>query len=238
MWSKTPRPVTLVPTESVEPKNPNPQEATPFRGIVALVVLVAVVGIILSATYLGNRYIEKQRTDQIAVQTPTLQPTAVLPATTPVATPIHAQPQPTTVISSQSQAGPVDGSTPPAVAESESALGPVLLAVNQPLNVQASQFHYWPINIPSESRGAEVSGSFRVQGGLKNDGEVMIMDAINLENWKNGNTANLRIFYDSGLVTVARLHVILTPGSYVLVLSNAKGFVNRVFSPAIAVRQF
>lgn len=61
-------------------------------------------------------------------------------------------------------------------------------------------------------------GSFRAQGGGKNDIEVLIMDDENYENWSNGNQFSW--YYFSGRVTVKTFDVTLAKGSYHLVFSN------------------
>ena len=67
-------------------------------------------------------------------------------------------------------------------------------------------------------RPAHVVGRFRAQGGSGNDIRVMILDADQLENWKNGHQTNT--YYNSQKVTVGTINVGLNRGTYYLVFDN------------------
>jgi hypothetical protein len=73
-----------------------------------------------------------------------------------------------------------------------------------PINVNEGVFHY--------------KCRFRAQGGSRNDIQVMIMDADNFENWKNGNSADT--YYNSGRKTVGSFDVTLGKGTYFSVFNN------------------
>jgi hypothetical protein len=66
---------------------------------------------------------------------------------------------------------------------------------------------------------SRVVGHFHASGGEGNDIQVVIANADNFENWKNGHTA--RVLYQSPVTTTDMLNVpISASGTYYLAFSN------------------
>jgi hypothetical protein len=76
-----------------------------------------------------------------------------------------------------------------------------------------------------------VVGDFSAQGGA-NDINVMMLDDIGLQNFKNGHAT--RAYYNSGYVTADRLNVPLGSGTHYLVFDNTKAMLtNKVVTANI-----
>lgn len=65
---------------------------------------------------------------------------------------------------------------------------------------------------------ALLTGDFRAFGGSGNDIVVLVMDADSYVNWTNGH--EVKVFYNSGQVTVGKLSVSLSQGKYYIVFDN------------------
>lgn len=90
--------------------------------------------------------------------------------------------------------------------------------LNGSVGINAGHFWSMPFRITANSGGI-VEGSFRAQGGNRNDIYCAVVSELEFENLRNGN--DYRVYYESGRVTVAELNVRLPRGDFRLVLSNA-----------------
>lgn len=81
--------------------------------------------------------------------------------------------------------------------------------------VPANSFTWVGIQFPKESR---LSGSFRAQGGSRNDIEVYIIESDEFENLKNGN--EFSSIYSSGRRTTGKFDLRLPAGDYMMILNN------------------
>lgn len=88
--------------------------------------------------------------------------------------------------------------------------------VNTAFTVKAGDARYWEFRVGS--KGGNVVGRFRAEGGGGNDIKCLILDSDSFENWRNGHT--VRTYYTSGKITVANINVSLGEGNYFLVFDN------------------
>jgi len=105
--------------------------------------------------------------------------------------------------------------------------------VNTAFTVAPAYMTFYPFEVTRP--GSRVTGSFRASGG-KNDIQVLILTADELENFKNGNAS--RSFYNSDWVTVGNIDVRLPQGSYYLVFNNLPAlFTNKVVTASIELTE-
>jgi hypothetical protein len=88
--------------------------------------------------------------------------------------------------------------------------------------VGANNNYAIPFTVEQSSYQGKVIGKFTARGG-KNDINVMVMSQDDYVNYTDHN--QYRIFYESGFVTVGRLNVSLTSGSYYLVFDNQPALI-------------
>ena len=74
--------------------------------------------------------------------------------------------------------------------------------------------------IPDDWRNARLVGNFRAQGGSGNDIEALITDEDGLINKQNNMWARIKVWYQSGRVTVDTLNVRLPTGKSHLIFEN------------------
>jgi hypothetical protein len=85
------------------------------------------------------------------------------------------------------------------------------------LVVKAGTIYY--VNFQVGNGGATVIGRFQATGGSGNDIQVVVADADNFENWRNGQPA--RVLYSTDRTTVGTINVrVSQPGNYYLGFNN------------------
>lgn len=91
---------------------------------------------------------------------------------------------------------------------------------NSDLHVNALNFNYFKLDVPSGATSVNLRGNFTASGGLTNDVEVYVFSADDFVNWQNRHAA--KTLYNSGKVTVGTLNVNLPAdaGTYYLVFNN------------------
>jgi type II secretory pathway pseudopilin PulG len=96
--------------------------------------------------------------------------------------------------------------------------------VNSLITVNAGDYEYYQLYVPSGATNVQVQGSFTASGGFGNNIEVLIMDTTDFINWQTGHQANA--YYDSGQLTTSNFDVHLPSGSatWYLVYSNTFSF--------------
>jgi hypothetical protein len=96
------------------------------------------------------------------------------------------------------------------------------------ISAESKQFQF-------RSSGQHVFGHFKVEGVSRSDIRVFIFDEDGLANWRNGRT--VRMYYDSGKVTVGKIDVRLKPGTYYLVFDNSfSGLSNKAITSDIQIQ--
>jgi hypothetical protein len=93
--------------------------------------------------------------------------------------------------------------------------------VDQSFQVQALGFTSFQFDMPT---GGKIRGNFRASGG-KNDIEVVVFDARDFENFRNGNRARRTYYYSGGYVTSDEIDRDIPAGSYYLVFNNKDALI-------------
>jgi hypothetical protein len=93
--------------------------------------------------------------------------------------------------------------------------------VSPAFTVAPGNFSYFPFRVTNA--GARITGWFRASGG-RNDIQVLIIPAIEFENFRNRN--QYRYIYDSGWVTVAQINIVPAPGDYYVIFNNVPAIVS------------
>lgn len=93
--------------------------------------------------------------------------------------------------------------------------------VSQSFEVQALGFTFFQFDMPT---GGKIRGNFRASGG-KNDIEVVVFDARDFENFRNGNRARRTYYYSGGYVTSDEIDRDIPAGSYYLVFNNKDALI-------------
>jgi hypothetical protein len=103
--------------------------------------------------------------------------------------------------------------------------------INGTFTVDAGHVKSWNFRSPN---CINITGAFRAQGGNQNDIKVLIMEALDFENWKNGHT--VQTLYNSGQITTAKFSLNLNKAEdFVIVFSNNAGFVQRSVSASVSL---
>jgi hypothetical protein len=91
---------------------------------------------------------------------------------------------------------------------------------NPDLHINALNFAYFKLDVPSGATSVNLHGNFTASGGLTNDVEAFLLSADDFVNWQNRHEA--KTFYNSGKVTVGTINVNLPAdaGTYYLVFNN------------------
>lgn len=96
------------------------------------------------------------------------------------------------------------------------------------MGAESKQFQF-------RSSGQHVFGHFKAEGMSRNNIRVLILDEDGFANWRNGRT--VRMFYDSGKVTVGKIDVRLKPGTYYLVFDNSfSGLSNKTITSDLQIQ--
>jgi len=96
------------------------------------------------------------------------------------------------------------------------------------IGAESKQFQF-------RSSGQHVFGHFKAEGVGRNNIRVFIVDEDGFANWRNGRI--VRMFYDSGKVTVGKIDVRLKPGNYYLVFDNSfSGLSNKAITSDIQIQ--
>ena len=96
------------------------------------------------------------------------------------------------------------------------------------MGAESKQFQF-------RSSGQHVFGHFKAEGVNRNNIRVLILDEDGFANWRNGRT--VRMFYDSGKVTVGKIDVRLKPGTYYLVFDNSfSGLSNKTITSDLQIQ--
>jgi hypothetical protein len=103
--------------------------------------------------------------------------------------------------------------------------------INGTFTVDAGHAKSWSFKSPN---CINISGAFRAQGGNQNDIKVLVMEALDYENWASGHS--VQPYYNSGLITTAKFSVNLNKAEdFVIVFSNTEGFVQRSVSANVSL---
>ncbi|MGD0163715.1 MAG: hypothetical protein ABSB39_14710 [Candidatus Sulfotelmatobacter sp.] len=96
----------------------------------------------------------------------------------------------------------------------------IITVKNPNLHLNALNFGYFKLDVPTGATSVNLHGNFTASGGLTNDVEVFVLSADDFVNWQNRHEA--KTFYNSGKVTVGTLNVNLPAdaGTYYLVFNN------------------
>jgi hypothetical protein len=113
-----------------------------------------------------------------------------------------------------------------ATTTSPRAVSPVRVPVSHRLwllhgnvEVAANQMKWANFTVPEGATSTQISGEFHAFGGAGNDIQIVLTDAFDFENWKNGHPT--RLFYNSDKVTNGVVAVQdLQPGQYALAFDN------------------
>jgi hypothetical protein len=100
--------------------------------------------------------------------------------------------------------------------------------INNPnLHINALNFSYFKLIVPSGATSVLLHGDFTASGGLSNGIEVFVMSENDFVNWQNGHSE--MTFYKIGKVTVGTLNVNLPAdaGTYYLVFSNKSSLLTQ-----------
>jgi hypothetical protein len=91
---------------------------------------------------------------------------------------------------------------------------------NPDLHLNALNFGYFKLDVPTGATSVNLHGNFTASGGLTNDVEVFVLSADDFVNWQNRHAA--KTFYNSGKITIGTLNVNLPSdaGTYYLVFNN------------------
>jgi hypothetical protein len=91
---------------------------------------------------------------------------------------------------------------------------------NPAFHLNALNFGYFKLDVPSGATSVNLSGNFTANGGFTNDVEAYVLSADDFVNWQNRHAA--KALYSSGKVTVGTLNVNLPAdaGTYYLVFNN------------------
>ena len=91
---------------------------------------------------------------------------------------------------------------------------------NPALLINALNFSYFKLDVPSGATSVLLHGNFTASGGVGNDVEVFVLPENDFVNWLNRHAA--KTFYNSGKVTVGTFDVNLPSdaGTYYLVFNN------------------
>ena len=99
----------------------------------------------------------------------------------------------------------------------------VSLFSEQGLGVDAGTYWSNSVTIPADAKYASIAIDFEVIAGK--DVEVYVLDDVAFGNWKADIA--VQAFYSSGRVAAGRKTVTLSPGTYVVVVSNRFSVVTR-----------
>ncbi|MHB8217081.1 MAG: zinc ribbon domain-containing protein [Candidatus Sulfotelmatobacter sp.] len=96
----------------------------------------------------------------------------------------------------------------------------IVTVKNPNLHLNALNFGYFKLDVPTGATSVNLHGNFTASGGLTNDVEVFVLSADDFVNWQNRHEA--KTFYNSGKVTVGTINVNLPDdaGTYYLVFNN------------------
>jgi zinc-ribbon domain len=91
---------------------------------------------------------------------------------------------------------------------------------NPALHINALNFAYFKLDVPTGATSVNLHGNFTASGGLTNDVEVFVLSADDFVNWQNRHEA--KTLYNSGKVTIGTLNINLPAdaGTYYLVFNN------------------
>ncbi len=99
------------------------------------------------------------------------------------------------------------------------------IVVNDSIVVKPNQRRWITFNVGRD--GARLIGSFRAEGGSRNDIKVVVMTTEELENYNNGNEATVN-YTSRTSKTVGRFNVYLPEGEYCILFDNPAIVSNKV----------